>query len=194
VAANLAAALAQVGRRVLLVDADMRNPTQHHVWNLTNGIGLSNGIVEQVAVAEAAQTVMPNLSVLTAGVVPPNPLSLLDSRRMEELVSQWSTQFDLVIFDTPPLVGNADAAVLGKLVDGTVLVVRPGVVDLESARSAREFLTRSHQNVLGMVANGVQIKDEPDSYFYVRQLPETETPELTPTQSLAANPKSKSFK
>lgn len=166
VSANLAAAMAQVGRRVLLVDADMRHPSQHHLWELTNSLGLSNVLVGEANVDTAIREVMPRLHVLPAGVIPPNPVALLDSKRMASLVETFSKNYDCVIFDTPPLAGIADAPILGKIVDGILLVVRPGVVDETSAKAAKEFLARSGQNVLGLVANGVMIENEPDSYFY----------------------------
>jgi capsular exopolysaccharide synthesis family protein len=166
VSANLAVAMAQVGRRVLLIDADMRHPVQHHIWGLTNAQGLSNVIVDKIPLDSVVQEVMPNLYVLTSGVRPPNPVALLDSQRMAALVTTFTRDYDCVIFDTPPLAGTADTAVLGKLTDGILLVVRPGVVDWNSANAAKEFLTQSSQNVLGMVINGVNVKREPDSYFY----------------------------
>jgi polysaccharide biosynthesis transport protein len=166
VSANLAAAMAQVGRRVLLVDADMRHPSQHHLWELTSSVGLSNVLVGEANVDTAIREVMPRLHVLPAGVIPPNPVALLDSKRMASLVETFSKNYDCVIFDTPPLAGIADAPILGKIVDGILLVVRPGVVDETSAKAAKEFLARSGQNVLGLVANGVMIENEPDSYFY----------------------------
>ena len=167
VAANLAAAIAQVGRRVLLVDADMRYPSQHHLWNLVNTVGLSNLLVEQEEIAHPpVHQITNNLSVLTAGVIPPNPLALIDSERMAALISLFSQEYDYVIFDTPTLAGRADAAVLGKMVDGVLLVVQPGIVDSASAAAAKALLSRSEPNILGMVANGVNVKQEPDSYFY----------------------------
>lgn len=166
VAANLALATAQVGRRVLLVDADMRHPIQHHIWGLTNSSGLTNVIVDQVPVSLVVEEVMPNLSVLTSGVLPPNPLALLDSQRMASLVASFAEYYDCIIFDTPALSGTADAAVLGKLSDGILLVIRPGVLDWNSANAAKEFLIQSDQNVLGIVLNGVNVKHEPDSDFY----------------------------
>lgn len=166
VSANLAAAMAQVGRRVLLVDADMRHPSQHHLWELTNSVGLSNVIVGEAEFNTVVKEVMPKLDVLTAGVIPPNPVALLDSKRMASLIENFSKNYDCVIIDTPPLAGIADAPILGKMADGILLVVRPKVVDSASANAAKEFLARSGQNVLGLVANGVIIKNEPDSYFY----------------------------
>lgn len=165
VSANLAVTMAQAGRRVLLVDADMRHPIQHHIWDLNNTVGLSNVILGEVSLDAVVQEVMPNLEVLTSGVLHPNPVAMLDSQRMVTLISNFGRDYDLVIFDTPPLSGIADAAVLSTLTDGILLVVRPGVVDLNSANAAKEFLTQSGQKVLGIVINGVNIKNESNSYL-----------------------------
>lgn len=174
VSANLAASMAQVGRKILLVDADLQNSMQHHIWNLTNAVGLSHVIVGQADLDEAIQPVSPYLSVLSAGVIPPNPVALLDSERMASLVKSFSEDYDFVIFDTPPLAGNADASILGTLVDGILLVVRPQVVDTTRAKAAKEYLVRSNQNILGIVANGIKVRNEPDSYFYyIREDEET---------------------
>lgn len=169
VSANLAAAMAQVGHRVLLIDADMRQPMQHHIWGLTNAIGLSNILIGEAEWHEAAKEVMPGLDVLASGVIPPNPVALLDSQRMARLVSTFSQNYDYVIFDTPPLNGIADTTIVGKMVDGILLVVRPQVVDSASANAAKELITRTGQNVLGLVANGIAIKSEPDGYFFYKQ-------------------------
>lgn len=166
VSANLAAAMAQLGRRVLLVDADMRHPLQHHIWELTNAAGLSDVIVGQAEFELAVKEVMPKLDVLSAGVIPPNPMALLDSKRMASLIDNFSENYDFVIIDAPPLVLAADAVTLGKMTDGVLLVTRPGVVDSTSAATAKESLERSGQNVLGLVVNGVILENESDSYFY----------------------------
>ncbi|MCP6763082.1 MAG: polysaccharide biosynthesis tyrosine autokinase [Fischerella sp. CENA71] len=166
VSANLAAIIAQSGKRVLLVDADMRKPTQHHLWSLINSVGLSHLLVGQAVFSEAVHKVTEFLSVLTAGVIPPNPLALIDSEGMTSLVDVFAENYDYVIFDTPPLVGIADAAVLGKMVDGILLVTRPSVLDSPSAAAAKSLLERSEANVLGIIANAVNVKQEPNSYFY----------------------------
>ncbi|MBF2063312.1 MAG: polysaccharide biosynthesis tyrosine autokinase [Calothrix sp. C42_A2020_038] len=166
VSANLAAVIAQAGKKVLLVDADMRNPSQHHLWGVMNLTGLSNVIVGQDRIRSSIQLITRNLSILTAGVIPPNPQALIDSESMNALIQALSQHYDYIIFDTPPLAGTADAAVLGKMADGVLVVVRPGVADSASAVAAKTLLMRSEANVLGIVANGVNVKHEPDSYFY----------------------------
>ena len=98
--------------------------------------------------------------------MPPNSVALLDSERMASLVKDFSEDYDFVIFDTPPLTGNADVSILGALVDGILLIVCPKVVDVTRAKAAKEYLARSNQNVLGLIANVTQSRDEPDSYFY----------------------------
>ncbi len=169
VSANLAAAIAQLGRRVLLVDTNMRQPMQHHIWQLTNAGGLSDAIVGQAEFGATVAEVMTNLDVLTAGVIPPNPLALLDSKRMAGLIEDFSKTYDFVIFDAPSLIVAADAVTLSKMTDGVLLVVRPGVVDSHRAAVAKESLERSGQHVLGLVVNGLFLEKEPDSYFYYAQ-------------------------
>ena len=171
VAANLAAAMAQGQRRVLLIDADLRHPCQHHVWDLNNPIGLSNVIVGQVEFQLAVQQVTAHLDVLTAGVIPPNPIALLDSQRMATLIERAMQTYDFVILDAPPLSGTADASVLNRLTDGSLLVVRPGAIQASAAKTAIQFLAQSGQTVLGMVINHFDVSKEPDGYFYSTQKP-----------------------
>ena len=166
VCANLAAAVAQTNRRVLLVDADMRSPSQHHLWNLINSVGLSHVLVGEGSLERALQPINQNLTVLTAGVVPPNPMALLDSDRMARLIELFQQQFDYIIFDTPALAGSADAAVLSNLTDGVLMVMRPRHVTYDRAIAAKSLLERSGANVIGMVANGVDSKNDFGEYSY----------------------------
>jgi len=169
VCANLALAIAQLGFRVLLIDADMRHPSQHTVWELPNSLGLSNVIVEQIQLKTAIAQAMPNLYVLTSGLVPPNPLALLNSRRMASLIEDFSQTYDFVIIDTPPISAAADARILSAMTDGMLMVVQPKLVDSASAIAAKELLEQSGQNILGMVINAVIPENEPDSYFYAKE-------------------------
>jgi polysaccharide biosynthesis transport protein len=166
VAANLAIAMAQVHRKVLLIDADMRNPHQHHIWDVINRFGLSNVIIGQERFENVIYKLTNNLHVLTSGTFAPNPLSLLDSRRTAELIEEWSRQYDVILFDAPPLSGTADATILNKMTDGSLLVVRPDVITANSAKAARQFLAQSGQNVLGMVVNALDTKRGSDGEFY----------------------------
>ncbi len=166
VSANLATAIAQLGRQVLLIDADMRLPSQHHLWDLTNAAGLSEVLVGKAEFSTAACKVMDNLDVLTTGVRPPNPLALLDSKRMASLIQYFSNKYDFVIIDAPPLLLAADALTLSQMTDGMLLVARPGVLDYTSAAVTKEILESSAYNVLGLVVNGMIDGNENSSYFY----------------------------
>ncbi len=154
IAANLAATMAQLGRKTLLIDADLHHPSQHRIWNLANASGLSNVIVGQTPLKVAIESPMENLDVIAGGVIPPNPLALLDSKQMSVLMQQLENDYDFIIIDAPPLGVEAEALTLGKLADGMLLVARPGILEHQSARRAKELLQQSHQNVLGLVVNG----------------------------------------
>lgn len=169
VSANLALAIAQLGFKVLIVDADMHHPSQHKFWELSNNVGLSNVIVEQLELKRAIAQAMPNLYVLTSGVLPPNPLAILNSKRMASLIEDFSHSYDFVILDTPPLSAAADARILSAMTDGMLMVVQPKLLDSANAIAAQELLEQSGQNVLGMVINGVNPENEPDSYFYAKE-------------------------
>ncbi len=165
VSANLAVVMAHSGRRVLLVDADMRRPVQHQILDLINDAGLSNVLVGQAELRTVIKEVSNNLHVLSAGVIPPNPMALLDSQRMASLIQNFSDSYEFVIIDTPSVNVAADALILGKMTDGVLLVVRPGVVDSASAASAKEFLEQSGQNVLGQVVNGLPSENKSYNYY-----------------------------
>jgi succinoglycan biosynthesis transport protein ExoP len=159
VSANLAAAIATVGQKVLLIDADMRLSTQHTRWRLPNQVGLSNILEHGISWREVRQEVTPYLDVITAGQQVSNPVALIDSQNMKQLIEAVADNYDYVIFDTPPLVGIADTTILGKMTDGTLMVTRPGILDYSSALDAKKILEKTEQNVVGMVVNGENIEN-----------------------------------
>lgn len=166
ISANLAATIAQLGRRVLLIDADLHHPQQHHIWNLTNAVGLTDLIVKQLDFSVAVNPVMDGLDVLTAGVIPPSPLAILDSKPFRALVASVSQEYDFIIFDSPPIMAEAESLTLGKMTDGILLVVRLHVLDFASANTSRDLLQQSSQTVLGMVINCAASENEFNRSLY----------------------------
>ena len=165
VAANLAAAIANVGQKVLLIDADMRVPYQHQFWKLPLKKGLSDILDGKSKLEQISWTVMNNLDVLTAGSRPQDSLSCLESTKMKSLLQQVSDQYDFVIIDTPPLLAAADSVSVGNITDGILLVSRPGILDRNSARAAQEKLKIAKVNIFGLIINGVIAENETEDYF-----------------------------
>ncbi len=167
VAANLAAAMAQLERKVLIIDGDLRKASQHHLWQVNNQSGIKDVVAHKTPLAQVLVQPMKQLDLLTSGIIAPNPLTLLDSVEMSELVAMARKKYDLVIIDAPPLVVTADVLTLSKLADGILFVSRPGIVETESAELAQETITNANlsQKVLGMVINGVR-PNEFDRYSY----------------------------
>jgi polysaccharide biosynthesis transport protein len=124
--------------------------------------------------------VQENLDILAAGTIPPNPLALLDSKRMTLLMAEFAKRYDFVIYDTPPLVLASDVVALGKQADGVMLVVRPNMLDMASATTAKTMLAQANVEVLGIVTNGVAIEDEPDNYLRQAKEYYDSVPAMTP--------------
>jgi protein-tyrosine kinase len=154
-AANLAVVFAQAGRSVLLVDADLRKPGIHQMFDLTNGRGLTTVLrSDEVSLDVVFQpTEEPNLRVLTTGPLPPNPAELLGSQRMRTVVDRLLARDELLIFDSPPLEAVTDSAILSSFLDGTLLVVDAKRSRRRSVRLGCESLRRAGANVIGAVLN-----------------------------------------
>ena len=155
VTANLAAAISQLGNRVLLIDGDLRRPTQHRMWNRKDCQGIREVIQGETELVDAVTKPMHNLKLLASGEVVSNPLAILDSPDMNQLIAKSRRGYDLVLIDAPPLPVTADILTLNKLVDGVLFVSRPGVIEHESAELAQEILETIQDKILGMVVNGV---------------------------------------
>ncbi|MBD2385342.1 polysaccharide biosynthesis tyrosine autokinase [Cylindrospermum sp. FACHB-282] len=156
VAFHLAQIATEMGKKVLLVDADLRQPKIHTLSNLNNLWGLSNLISTNLPVEEAIRQLpsMSQLSVLTAGPIPLDPTKLLSSDKIKGLIADFQNNFDLVIYDAPPLMGLADASLLAPLTDGMLILVRIEKTDTSVLKRALDNLKISRMNILGMVSNG----------------------------------------
>ncbi|MGF2618149.1 CpsD/CapB family tyrosine-protein kinase [Rossellomorea vietnamensis] len=164
-AANLAVVFAQQGKKVLLVDGDMRKPTAHYTFGLNNTFGLTTVLTKQKSLQETrVESDVENLYLLTCGPVPPNPAELLSSNAMKEFLAEAGSQFDLVIFDTPPVLTVTDGQVLANLCDSTILVVSSGTTDREGAVKAKELLDSAKAKIVGVVLNNRKL--EATNYYY----------------------------
>ncbi len=166
--ANLAMAFAQQDLRVLAIDCDFRRGSLHRIFKVPRSPGFTNAIATGANLASVVQeTSIPNLSVLTTGVHPPNPGELLGSHRVRDLLSEAGAQYDLLIIDTPPVLAAADASVIGSMVDGVILLIRVGVTTKSAARAAQERLQLVGARILGTVLNDpTEILESSEQYYY----------------------------
>ena len=163
----LAQALAVVGARVLLIDADMRNPSMHKLLQRPLGSGLSNVLTGQSDLDSLIQpSNTPNLSVLMAGPIPPNPAELLSSGSVERILSEATSKFDHVVIDGPPILGLADAPLLARTVEATVLVVESGRTRTTQARHAIDRILAVRGNVIGAVLSKFDMRNSGYGYGY----------------------------
>lgn len=160
---NLAIAITQSGKEVILVDADLRKPVIHKRFGLRNEIGLTNILVHGPAEEALQETAVPNLKVVTSGPIPPNPAEMLASGMMDKVRDFLKERAEMVLFDCPPVVAVTDAAVLSRKVDGVLLVVQLGAVEREAARQAKALLENVDAPLLGVVINNVA---ESSGYYY----------------------------
>lgn len=182
-AVNTAAAWAQTGRRVLLIDGDLRMPSIHTAFGTRNDAGLTTALIEESSQAPERlilESGQQNLSVLPSGPLPPNPAELLSSHRMRSLLEALRASYDLVVIDSSPLSAVADAAILGALVSATVIVVDSERGKRRALIRARDQLALAGANVIGVVINrapGGRGLDEPGAYGgYLRAQPEPASP------------------
>lgn len=164
---NLAVEYAKKGMQVLLVDADLRRPTIHQTFGVSNQRGLSSWLSGQlVDVNDAIYPVLDHLFVMPSGPKPPNPAELLASNKMTEFLTVVTRKLDLVIVDAPPVLPVTDARILAGQVDGTVLVVRQNFVEKVAVRQAVNALKNARTQLLGTVLNDVDIKTNGYGYGY----------------------------
>jgi len=158
-ALNLSIVLAQQGKRVLLVDTDLRKPSIHYSFQASNIVGLTNILTKETDLEGAiSNTFVPNLEILTSGDIPPNPSELLNSKAMEKLMQELENRYDYIVYDTPPVLAVTDAQIIANRCDGVVMVVASGKTHKERALKAKELLEKAKSRILGVVVNGVESK------------------------------------
>lgn len=163
--ANLATSFAMVGKKVLLIDCDLRKPRLHKVFNVSNSVGLTNYLVTDTKVMEVAkQTSVKGLYLMTSGPKPPNPNTLLMSNKLKPLIDQASESFDIVLIDAPPMMPVADSLTLMRVVDGVVLVIAAKEAKKTEVISSVKSIDNLKKPLLGVVLTKVKIKGK--QYYY----------------------------
>lgn len=164
--ANLAVVLAQQGKSVLLVDGDLRKPTVHYTFKVSNIQGITNVLTKQRSLENTVQqTEVEHLYLLTSGPIPPNPSELLNSKAMENMIEDAKSKYDYVLFDSPPVLAVTDAQVLANRCEGVILVTSSGKTEREDAAKAKDLLENAKAKILGVVLNAKDMSDN-DYYYY----------------------------
>lgn len=151
--ANLAVTFAQSGNRTILVDSDLRRPSQHDIWGISNDRGLTTMMLDDAALSSPplVNSEIEYLQILPSGSLPPNPADVLSSQRMNGVIGLLKARADYVLFDSPPVLAATDAALLASKLDGVLLVVRAGHTRRDHTAQARQALERVHARVIGAV-------------------------------------------
>ncbi|WP_201006202.1 CpsD/CapB family tyrosine-protein kinase [Paenibacillus glycanilyticus] len=157
---NLAVAYAMEGKRVLLIDTDLRKPSVHRIFSQTNRQGLTSLLTGMSTLEEVVRdSGVDNLSLITSGATPPNPAELLGSTRMKTLVDELRESYDLILFDTPPVLAVTDSLIISSLSDGVLLVIHAGKVKKAFVRKAKEKLDFVQSRIIGAVFNQMKRQD-----------------------------------
>ncbi len=168
-AVNLALTISESGKKVIIVDADLRRPVVHKVFNSDSKPGLTNVLVGSMKLSEVikrADEIDSHLYYIPCGPIPPNPSELLGSDKMKTVIEELKQQADTIIFDTPPTIGFADSLVLANQMDGVVLLLSSGEVTRDAAKQAKLLLEKAKANILGVILNRVDVKREGYYYYY----------------------------
>jgi len=164
---NLAITIAQMGTKVLLVDTDLRRPVIHSIFNFERTKGISNYLVGRIPLDEVImETDIDNLCVMPSGTLPPNPSELLGSKAMKNCISELESRFDIVLFDSPPIMAVTDAVVLSSEVDGVVLVIKEGQTKRDAVPRCYNILKTMPNHIFGAVLNGINVNGFYGSYYY----------------------------
>ncbi|SDC04040.1 capsular exopolysaccharide family [Paenibacillus sp. UNCCL117] len=164
---NLAVAYAQTDMKVVVIDADLRKPTMHHTFSVTNRWGLTSILAGQAKLGDVVQhTYVDNLSLITSGPIPPNPSEMLASKRMTALLDELKGIYDIILIDAPPTLAVTDSQIVATKCDGVILVVDSGKVKRDMAIKAKANLDHVKARILGVVLNNMDRKNAESYYYY----------------------------
>jgi capsular exopolysaccharide synthesis family protein len=162
---NLAVTMAQSGKKVLLIDCDLRKPSVHKKLGISNQEGLTSLLSKEKTMEEVVKTSnINNFYILTSGPIPPNPAELLGSKRMKSFIAELKGYFDIILLDAPPILAVTDAQILSTLCDGVLLVAAYGQAEKEAVVRAKEAIDKVGGKILGLVINKVPSNSK--SYYY----------------------------
>ena len=166
ISANLSQAFCQMNERIVLIDMDMRRPKTHKAFNFDLKPGLSDFLAGSLTSdAIIRKTLVSNLSVITAGTIPPNPSELLLSGKIHVLLDELRAKYDRIIIDSPPVLSVPDTSILASIADGAVLVIRGAYTRLEAVVKAKQKILESKGKIIGVIVNNIRPEKE-DSYYY----------------------------
>ena len=165
-AGNIALSFAQSEKSVILIDCDLRKPSLHRKFKVSNLVGLSDVLIGKEKMNDAVNEYSENLHILTSGKLPPNPSEMLGSKAMGRLLEELKSKYDIIILDSAPLQAVTDAQILSTKVDGTILVVRAEKTKKESVKNAVDLLKNVNANIIGMVLNGIDVSRRNKHYYH----------------------------
>lgn len=163
--ANLAVTFAQSGKKTVIVDCDLRHPSQHTIWGVAQQPGLTDMMLEGLKKLPLVGVGVENLSLLPSGSLPPNPADLLGSQYMDTVIKQLKGEADVVLFDAPPVIAVTDATLLATKLDGVLLVFRAGGTRRDHAERAKELLERVNARLVGAVLTNAQVDVRMGGYY-----------------------------
>lgn len=163
-AANLAVSMAQGGKRTILVDCDLRKPSQHDIWGISREPGLTTMILDELPEPPVCEVGVENLWVLPSGPLPPNPADLLGSPHMDAIIDRLREIADVILFDAPPIMAVTDASLLATKLDGALMVLRAGSTKRDYAERAKELLERVNVRIVGVVLTNAQVDAKVSGY------------------------------
>ncbi|RIL39689.1 tyrosine-protein kinase [Staphylococcus equorum] len=167
VSANIAVTYAQAGYKTLIIDGDMRKPTQHYIFDLPNNNGLSSLIINKSTYGEAIkETNVNRLGILTAGPNPPNPSELISSKRFGEIYNELLEHYDFIVVDTPPINTVTDAQIYAQTIGNCALVIDAEKNNRNEVKKAKDLITKSGGKLLGAILNKMPLDKTSSSYYY----------------------------